>query len=223
MGKRPRRALFESSGIRWACSSNLKRLNQFSSLALLGALSILACRASAAVQIEIHFPVLERAISEQMFAQDGRKYVKGSKAARCTFAYLSRPRLGGFQGKLSIQARFTGRSALDVFGQCIGLGDDFGLTVLATPFYEAGKLRLKDVSIITEGKDSMYVRGVRQRLGQSIEREFFYPLDADARRLLEETRPGATYKLQVRDFGISQIGVTDQAVVLTLDFKLAVK
>ncbi len=187
---------------------------------LLAAASVAA---HAAVQIEIHFPVLERAIADQMFAQDGRKYVKGSKAARCSYAYLSKPKLGGFNGKLSIQARFTGRSALDVFGQCIGLGDDFALTVLATPHYRSGKLLLKDVSIVTEGRDSMYIRGVRQKLGDSLEREFFYQLDADARRLLEETKPGSPYTLQLSDFGISQIGVTDQAVVLTLDFKLAVK
>ena len=64
---------------------------------------------------------------------------------------------------------------------------------------------------------------MRQKLGQSLEREFSYPVDADARRLLEETRPGTPYQLQVRDFGISQIGVTGEAVVLTLDFRLAVK
>ncbi len=179
--------------------------------------------ASAAVQIEIHFPVLERAIAEQIFSQDGRKYVKGTKADRCSFAYLSKPKLGGFNGKLSIQARFTGRAAVDIFGQCIGLGDDFALTILATPHYQAGKLKLKDVSIVTEGRDSMYVRNVRQKLGQSLEREFFYQLDTDARRLLEESRPGAPYTLHVSDFGISEIGVTDQAVVLTLDFRLAVK
>ena len=179
--------------------------------------------ARAAVQIEIHFPVLERAISEQMFSQDGRKYVKGTKADRCSFAYLSKPKLGGWNGKLNIQARFTGRSAVDLFGQCIGLGDDFALTILATPHYVNGKLRLKDVSIVTQGKDSLYVRNVRQKLGQSLEREFFYPVDADARRLLEETRPGTPYQLEVRDFGISQIGVTGEAVVLTLDFRLAVK
>ncbi len=183
----------------------------------------LTSTARAAVQIEIHFPVLERAIAEQIFVQDGRKYVKGSKAAKCSFAYLSKPKLGGLNGKLSIQARFTGRSALDVLGQCIGLGDDFWLLILATPHYQAGRLRLKDVSVVTNGKDSMYVRSVRQKLGQSLEREFFYQLDTDARRLLEEARPGAPYKLQVSDFGISQIGITDQALVLTLDFTLAVK
>jgi hypothetical protein len=179
--------------------------------------------ARAAVQIEIHFPVLERTIAEQMFAQDGRKYVKGSKTAKCSFAYLSKPKLGGWNGKLSIRARFTGRSALDVFGQCIGMGDDFDVNILATPHYQSGRLRLKEVSIVTEGKDSLYVRNVRYKLSESLEREFFYQLDTDARRLLEETRPGTSYRLQLSEFGISQIGVTGEAVVLTLDFRLAVK
>ncbi|MBM3795121.1 MAG: hypothetical protein FJW31_13865 [Acidobacteria bacterium] len=179
--------------------------------------------ARAAVQVEIHFPVLERAISEQMFAQDGRRYVKGSKADKCSFAYLSKPKLGGWNGKLTIKARFTGRSALDVIGRCIGLGDDFDLTVLAEPHYQSGKLRLKNVSVVTEGKDSMYIRNVRQRLGQSLEREFTYPLDADAKRILEEPKPGSPFKQELRDFGISVIEVTSQAVVLPVDFRLSVK
>ena len=86
-----------------------------------------------------------------------------------------------------------------------------------------GKLRLKDVSVVTEGRDSLYVRNVRHKLAESLERDFFYQLDADARRLLEETRPGTAYQLHLHDFGISGIGVTDQAVVLTLDFRLAVQ
>lgn len=179
--------------------------------------------ASAAVQIEIHFPVLERALAEQMFSQDGRRYVKGSRTEKCSFAYLSKPALGGWNGKLTIKARFTGRSALDVLGRCIGLGDDFPLTVLATPHYQGGKLRLKDVSVVTEGKESLYIRNVRQRLSATLERDFSYALDADAKRLLEEPRAGASYRQEVRDFGISQIGVTGEAVVLTLDFRLAVK
>jgi hypothetical protein len=191
--------------------------------AALAAPRLAAGVACAAVQIEIHFPVLERAIAEQMFSQEGRKYIRGSKGAKCSFAYLSKPKLGGFNGKLTIQARFTGRSAVDLFGRCIGLGDDFPVTILATPHYDKGQLKLKDVSIVTEGRDSLYVRGVRQRLGISLEREFFYQLDADARRLLEESKPGAPYSLRVSDFGISQIGVTNEAVVLTLDFRLAVK
>ncbi|MCC6538269.1 MAG: hypothetical protein IT162_12005 [Bryobacterales bacterium] len=179
--------------------------------------------AQGAVLVEIHFPVLERALSEQMFAQDGRRYVKGSKADKCSFAYLRKPKLGGWNGKLTIKARFTGRSALDVIGRCIGLGDDFDLTILAQPHYQSGKLRLKNVNVITEGKDSMYIRNVRLRLGQSLEREFTYPLDADAKRILEEPKPGAPFKQELRDFGIAAIEVTPQAVVLTLDFRLSVK
>lgn len=214
------------SGAPRVCGSNLKGLiRSFVQLATTAAAVWLLAAgiAAAAVQVEIHFPVLERALAEQMFSQDGRRYVKGSKAERCSFAYLSKPSLGGWNGKLTIKARFTGRSAVDVLGRCIGLGDDFAVTVLATPHYQSGKLRLKDVSVVTEGKDSLYIRNVRQRLGSTLEREFFYALDADAKRLLEETRPGAPYKQEVRDFGISQIGVTNEAVVLTLDFRLAVK
>ena len=39
--------------------------------------------------------------------------------------------LRGENGRLILQARFTGRSALNVFGQCVGLGDSFDVHITA--------------------------------------------------------------------------------------------
>jgi hypothetical protein len=76
-----------------------------------------------AVDLKIQFGALERMLSEQVFSQDGRKYLQGTPAAKCNFAYLEKPRIEEFDGRLRVQAKFTGRSALNMFGQCVGLGD----------------------------------------------------------------------------------------------------
>jgi len=49
--------------------------------------------------------------------------VKGSQKTPCNFAYLEHPQFQGKDGKLVIRARFSGRSSLNMFGQCVGLGD----------------------------------------------------------------------------------------------------
>ena len=60
-------------------------------------------------------------LARQVFTQDGRRYVHNDKTNKCNFAYLEKPQVRGGGGKLNIRARFTGRSAVNMFGQCVGL------------------------------------------------------------------------------------------------------
>jgi hypothetical protein len=93
--------------------------------------------ASSGIQLVLHYEALQRILAAQLFTQDGRNYVKGSKDARCNYAYLENPVIGAEKGRLSVKARFSGRAALDLLGRCIGLGDSFDVTILATPYYRA--------------------------------------------------------------------------------------
>ena len=51
-------------------------------------------------------------LAEQVFTQEGRRYVRGTKAAKCNYAYLEKPQMRGENGLLRIKANFSGRSAL---------------------------------------------------------------------------------------------------------------
>ncbi len=66
-----------------------------------------------------------RMLGQTVFTQDGRRYVHNDKTNKCNFAYLEKPQVRSEGGKLRIHARFTGRSSLNMFGQCVGLGDAF--------------------------------------------------------------------------------------------------
>jgi hypothetical protein len=184
---------------------------------------LFAGAAHAAVLLELDFSVLERALARQAFTTEGRRYVKGSKDTRCSFAFLAGPKIGGVNGQLAVKARFSGRSALDLFNRCIGVGDDFDLTIFATPYYKRGKLALKDVTVQTSGKDSLYIRRVRQALAGSIGKEFSYPLEETARNMLEEQRTGAGYRQSMSSFEVYRVTITAHALVLTLDFRFTVK
>jgi hypothetical protein len=187
------------------------------------ALVLLAAPLAHAVEIHIQFAALERMLGEQLFTQDGRKYVHGSVAAKCNFAYLEKPHFQGADGKLRIRAKFTGRSALNMFGQCVGLGDAFTAAITAVPQYKDGNIGLGNVAAASEDHTGYYVRRVCAALSSSLARDFRYPIGAAAKSALEEPGVQPNYPRELRNFRVTEIRVTDDALVLAVDFELTVK
>ena len=185
------------------------------------ALLFLATVPCLAAEIELRFDALERIISEQVFTQDGRKYVRGTPATKCQFAYLEKPRIGADNGLLRVSARFSGRTALDLFGGCIGLGDSFDLSIAATPVVRNGAMGFKDVKVSTT-KDSYYIRRVRTALTQSFSKDVKIEVKDQARKILEQTREGATYKAEMASFDLTEVRVKPDALVLVVEFRLVV-
>lgn len=185
------------------------------------------CSARAhAAEIELRFEALERIVAAQLFTQDGRHYVRGNRSARCQFAYLEAPRIDSDNGRLRVRARFSGRSALDVFNRCVGLGDSFDLTLTAAPASRNGAIVLRDVNVSTP-RDSYYIRHVRAALAQSISKDFKIDVRDQARSLLEQhadtAPPDPLYKQELAAFDLGEIRVTPDALVLVVEFRLVVK
>jgi hypothetical protein len=176
-----------------------------------------------AVELHLQYGALERMIADAVFTQDGRRYVHNDKTNKCNFAYLEKPRIQGADGLLRIRAKFTGRSALNVIGQCIGLGDAFVVVVTAEPQYSDGNIVLRKVVAASEGKTGIYIRRVCTILGASLGRDFKYPLAAEARRILEDSSGQPGYKRELHDFQVPSLRVTSDALVIQADFALIVK
>ncbi len=181
---------------------------------LLLTISFLA-KSSRAAEIELRFATLERIIAGQMFTQEGRHYVRGNKTTRCQFAYLESPRIDADNGRLRVKARFSGRSAVDVFGGCVGLGDSFDLTMTASPAAKNGAIVFNNVNIETP-KDSFYIRRVRTAMARSVSRDFKIEVRDHARTLLAQAG-------ELASFDLSEVRVTPESLVLVVDFKLVVK
>src|SRR4051794_30000165 len=147
------------------------------------------------MELRIHYTALQRILADQMFTQDGRRYVRGTPAARCNYAYLENPDLHGdtASGRLNVRARFSGRSAVDVFGSCVGLGDSFDVSITASPYFQNGAIRFKDV-VVESKKDGFYIRRVRAALASTLGSQFAYKVEDDAKKILEEKR--GNYKQQ---------------------------
>lgn len=188
-------------------------------------LSFVAVVPSFAADIELKFDALERIIAEQVFTQDGRKYVRGTPTTRCQFAYLEAPRIGASpldnNRLLRVSARFSGRTAFDLLGGCIGLGDSFDLTIVVAPVVRNGAMGFKDVNVTTT-KDSYYIRRVRAALTQSFAKDVKIDVKDQARKILEQAREGASYKTEMASFDLSEVRVTPDALVLVVEFRLVV-
>lgn len=186
-------------------------------------LALILCGTPAfGAELELRYAAIEHIIADQLFTQDGRHYVRGNKTTRCQFAYLEAPRVASDAGRLRVQARFSGRSAIDLFDRCIGLGDSFDLTITAVPFPRDGAILLREVKV-SSPKDSYYIRHVRAALAQSIAKDFKIEIRDQARRILEQTREGAAYKQELASLALNEIRITPEALVLVIDFRLVVK
>ena len=122
-----------------------------------------------------------------------------------------------------IKARFTGRSALNFVGQCVGLGDAFDVVITALPVYKSGAHCVAG----SEGDERrqeriLHPQGLRGDAGQPGQglqiRAGTGGADAAGS---PAAQPG--YKREVRKFTVPDIRVTNDALVLQVDFELTVK
>ena len=180
-----------------------------------------ALRASPA-DLEIRYSALERRVSAQMFTEEGRRYVKGNQAAKCQYAYLEAPKLSASGARLQVAARFSGRSAMDLFNRCVGLGDSFNVNITAVPVPRKGAIAFQDTQVNT-AKDSYYIRKVRSAMMRTFDQDFKIEIKEQARRLLEQPASGSLYQQELKDLDLNAIRVTPDALVLVVDFKLIVK
>lgn len=186
-------------------------------------LAVCGATLASGAEVRITFPVVQRLMAEQVFTQEGRKYVSGDASHRCDYAYLENPRVGEWNGLLIIKARFSGRKAFGVMGRCVGLGDEIDLTISATPVVKRGILALADVKVDTGGKDSFYSRRVSAALRESLERQFGLDVVGRARELLEQKDPKAGFLRQVSNVEFRQVKVGRDAVILDVDFAVTVR
>jgi hypothetical protein len=187
------------------------------------ALLALSAVCATASEVQIQYSALSKILAQLVFTQEGRKYVRGDKDQRCNFAYLEHPEISGNNGHLWIRARFTGRSARNFLGRCVGLGDSFDLQIFATPYYQDNMVAFKDVRVESVNKDGIYIRLVRNALAFSLTNEFKYRLFDDAKLMLERKPEPLPITQELRSFHVREIKVTGDALVLNLDFTLSVK
>ena len=103
---------------------------------LVAAVMFLAAGGIHAAELRIYFTAVQKILSQQVFTQDGRKYVKGTQKSKCGFVYIDNPRLGEHNGLLSLKTRVAARTGWEILGACLGPGDSFDLAIEGIPYYQ---------------------------------------------------------------------------------------
>lgn len=178
---------------------------------------------ASAIELEIRFPLLERQLEKQLFTQDGKQYVRGNPKTRCNFAYLAKPHFSSREGKLLIQAKFTGRSSLDLFGKCVGFGDSFDFEILSGLTTKNGTLSLTNAQVKIMSRDSFYSRQVLKALQGSIGEAVKYPIRDEVRKLLMTASASSPYKITIGKLEIRSLQILPEALVLDLDTRFQVE
>ena len=190
-------------------------------LARFAVLCILASPAFA-VDLELRFGALERLVGEQMFTAEGRRYVQGSKDQKCKYAYLERPKLSAAGDRLQLKVNFTGKTALWMFGKCVGVGDAFELTVTAMPVAKNGTIAFEQF-VVSTPRDSFYIKRVRTALVETLNKQFKIDIMEQAKKLIEAPHQIGTFQQEIRDLKLGGVRVAPDSLVLAVDFKVIVK
>ncbi len=177
---------------------------------------------SFAVDLEIRFGALERLVGEQMFTADGRRYVQGNKNEKCKYAYLEKPKLAASGDRLQLKVNFTGRTALGMFGKCVGMGDAFELTITAMPVAKNGTIEFAQF-VVSTPRDSFYIRRVRTALVETLNKQFKIDIMEQARKLIEAPQQIGNFQQEIRDLKLGGVRVAPDSLVLAVDFKVIVK
>jgi hypothetical protein len=176
-----------------------------------------------AVDLEIQFGVLERLIGEQSFTAEGRRYVQGNKDQHCRYAYLENPKLSAAGDRMQLKVKFTGQTALDMFGHCVGMGDSFDLTIIAKPVVDkGGEVGFENFQVMTP-RESFYIRRVRGALVETLNKEFKLDIMAQTRKLVEAPQSVGKFQQQISGLTLGGVRVTSDSLVLAVDFKVTVK
>ena len=185
-------------------------------------LALLCVAPALAVDVELQYGALEKLIGEQAFTTEGRRYVQGAKDQKCRFAFLEKPHLSGAGEQLQLKVNFSGKTALDMLGHCVGVGDQFELTILAKPKIDNGVIAFDQFQVSTP-RDSFYIRRVRTALVETLNKQFRIDIMAQARKLIEVPEQVGAYRQEIKDLKLTAVRVAGDALVLGVDFRVIVK
>ena len=172
--------------------------------------------AAQAAELQIGYGAIEKALLQQVFTRDGKKFFAGASEKDCNYALLADPRVSAEAERLRVTARFSTRAGLTIQGECVGPSETFEVWMTGVPAYRGGEIFLDQVRVGTPERP--YADIARTFLEERLAGLLRYPLLAEIRRQAAEESARGGFQVTVPALDVSRMLVGGDGLDITLDF-----
>jgi hypothetical protein len=191
---------------------------------LLVALAFLSGGSSAAAaDVDLYFSSMEKMVEQEVLTDGGRLYLFGDGDSPCLSAFLANPKVSESAGKLMIRFDFSGSMAGQMGGDCIGLSEEFPLTVMGIPVYEDGWVYLQSVQFSGQSRTDIFNDKIMAFIDERLQKIFRHDVMGSVHLLIEENRSRIPFGVELRALDVPRIELHGDRLSLDLDFSLILR
>ena len=173
-----------------------------------------------AAEIHLSFAAMEKLLVQESFDRNGDLYLFGDETTPCLYASLSNPKIAAAGKSLSVRFFFSGRLAREIGDSCVGVGDEFHLTIQGRPAYQGGVLYLTDVRFTERNDGTTFDEYLQEFVDTTIQSIFRHDVGAEINGLIAASRGHIPYTVELTSFDIPRIAVGSDHLAITVDFSL---
>ena len=186
---------------------------------VLGILPGVSPAAGLASELTIQNTAIQKMLMDELFVDKGRYHLIARTA--CQYAYVDSPAVTLSQGRVRINARVSGKLAMQVGDQCVGGNSDVvRVAISGRPAFSGEKLVLTDIKV-DEVSNEAYRVLLQQFLESAIPRAVEINVREGLQRMLATRQ--STYEVVVNQLSVADLTAENNQLHATLTFSLTAR
>jgi hypothetical protein len=178
---------------------------------------------AVAADLDLYFSSMEKMVRQQLLTDGGRLYLFGGSDTPCLSAFLANPKVSEAAGKLLIRFDFSGSMAGKLGGDCVGISEEFPLTVMGVPAYENGWVYLRNVQFSGQSRTDIFNEKIMAFIDEQLQRIFRHDVMGNIHLLIEENRDRIPFSVELQALDVPRIYLHKDRLSLDLDFSLTLR
>jgi hypothetical protein len=175
--------------------------------------------AGPASELAIQNTAIQKMLMDELFIDKGRYHLIAQTA--CQYAYVDSPAVTLSQGRVRINARVSGKLAMEVGDQCVGgAGEVVRVAISGRPTFSGEKLVLTDIKL-DEVSNEAYRMLLQQFLESAIPRAVEINVREGLQRILATRQ--STYDVVVNQLSVTDLTAENNQLHATLTFSLTAR
>ena len=186
---------------------------------VLGILPGVSSAAGLASELTIQNTAIQKMLMDELFIDKGRYHLIAQTS--CQYAYVDSPAVTLSQGRVRINARVSGKLAMQVGDQCVGGNSDVvRVAISGRPAFSGEKLVLTDIKV-DEVSNEAYRVLLQQFLESAIPRAVEINVREGLQRMLATRQ--STYEVVVNQLSVADLTAENNQLRATLTFSLTAR